>query len=91
MHNTFKLCIEWGEKMNIQDVLKSKYIGEKFQDSKRRVWEVKSQGGCRDKQSLILVKDLNNDEDFIGFNIERLFFLSDIVNLYFKKIDAQYK
>lgn len=77
--------------MNIQDVLKNKYIGEKFQDLNKRVWEVKSQGGCKDKQSLILVKDLKNDKDFIGFNIEQLFFLSDIVNLYFKKIDSQSK
>lgn len=77
--------------MNIQDVLKSKYIGEQFKDSRDRVWGVISQGGCKDKQSLMLIKDLNNNEDFIGFNIERLLFLSDIVNLYLKKIDTQYK
>lgn len=72
--------------MDIKEVLKENSIGQRFEDTNKRIWEVVSQGGCSSKQSLILIEDLNKENDFIGYTIEKIFFLSDIVNLKFEKI-----
>ena len=72
--------------MDIKEILKEEFIGERFIDNNGRVWEVANQGGCRDKQTLTLMKDCEDDRKFIGYQIEKLFFLSDIVNLKFKQI-----
>lgn len=76
--------------MDIKEILKEEFIGEKFIDNHGRVWGITSQGGCRDKQTLMLMKDCGDDRAFIGYQIEKLFFISDIVNLKFKQIKRLY-
>lgn len=73
--------------MDIKEILKKEFIGEKFKDNHNRIWGVVSQGGCRDKQSLILTNKCGNDDTFIGYEIDKLLFLSDIVNLKFEKVE----
>ena len=73
--------------MDIKEVLKKEFIGKRFKDNNDRVWGVTSQGGCSDKQSLILICDWSDDNQFVGYGIESIFFLSDIVNLKFKMLE----
>lgn len=71
--------------MDIKEILKEEFVGEKFRDNNNMVWGVVRKGYSGTKQSLILISGLDNDK-YMGYQIEKLVNLSDIVNLKFEKM-----